>query len=71
MMRVQPREGDPKVNIMLRSGTTTSEDKGKQREEGEWVCKAPEKETGFDLEHTKETFMEEKKSFVEASTSRI
>jgi len=30
----------------------------------------PEKETGFDLEHAKETFMKAKKSIVEASTSR-
>lgn len=28
----------------------------------------PKKEVGFDLEHTKEIFMEAKKSFVEAST---
>ena len=69
MMRAEPREEDPKVNIMLRSGVKTREDKGKQPEEGEWVCKALEKETGFDLECTKETFMEAKKSFAEASTS--
>ena len=46
----------------------TSEDKGKKPEEGEWVRKDPEKEVGFDLEHVKETFMEAKKSFIEAST---
>jgi len=57
------------VNIVLRSGTTTSEDKGKHPEESELVCKALEREVGFDLERAKETFMEEKKSFVEASTS--
>ena len=45
------------------------EDKGKKPAEGEWVRRAPEKEIGFDLEHTKETFMEAKKSFTEASTS--
>lgn len=69
MMRVEPCEEDPKVNIMLQSGTMTSEDKGKQPEGGEWVHKAPEKESGFDLEHAKETFIEVKKSFAEASTS--
>jgi len=69
MMRVDSREEDPKVNIMLQSGTTTSEDKGKQPAEDEWVRKAREKETKFDLECTKETFMEAKKSFAEASTS--
>ena len=34
-----------------------------------WVCKAPTKEPEFDLERAKETFMEAKKSFTEASTS--
>ena len=46
----------------------TGEDKGKKLAEGEWVCKAPKKETGFDLERVKETFMEAKKRFIEAST---
>ena len=47
----------------------TGEDRGKKPEEGEWVYKAPEKETGFDLECAKEMFMEAKKSFFEAYTS--
>ena len=34
-----------------------------------WVHKAPTKELEFDLEHAKETFVEAKKSFTEASTS--
>lgn len=55
--------------MMLRSGATTGEDKGKQLEENTWVHKAPTKEPKFDLERTKETFMEAKKSVVEASTS--
>ena len=54
---------------MLRSGVTTREDKGKQLEEDTWVRKAPTKEPEFDLEHAKETFMEAKKIFAEASTS--
>ena len=29
MMRSEPREEDPNVNMMLRSGATTGEDKGK------------------------------------------
>ena len=69
MMEVEPREEDPNVNIVLWGGITTSDDKGKQPEEGGWICKAPEKEIGFDLEHVKETFMEVKKSFYKASTS--
>jgi len=46
----------------------TGGNKGKKLEEGEWVCKALEKEVGFDLQCTKEMFMEVKKSFVEATT---
>lgn len=69
MMRLEHREEDPNVNIILRSGIMTDDDKGKQLEENGWVRKAPEKEVGFDLERAKETFMEAKKSFIEASTS--
>ena len=69
MMRVEPLEEDPNVNIVLRSGMTTGEARGKKSEEGEWVHKSPKKEVGFDLEHAKETFMEEKKIFIEACTS--
>ena len=45
------------------------DDKGKQPEESAWVRKAPTKEPEFDLERVKETFMEAKKIFMEASTS--
>ena len=69
MMRFEPREGDPNVNMVLKSGVTTGEDKGKEPEEDTWVCKAPTKEPEFDLECAKETFLEDKKSFEEASTS--
>jgi len=69
MIRAEPCEEDPKVKIMLQSGTMTREDKGKQPVEGIWVHKALEKETELDLESAKETFMEAKKIFVEASTS--
>lgn len=69
MMRVDPCEEEPKVNIMLQTGTTMGEDKGKQPAESEWVRKAPEKETSFYLERAKETFIEANKSFAEASTS--
>ena len=53
MMRVEPRKEDANVNIVLCSGMTTDEDKGKQPEESEWVRKAPKKEVFFDLEHAK------------------
>jgi len=68
-MRADPHEEDPNVNIMLRSGIATSDDKGKQPKDSVWVHKAPEKEAEFDLEHEREMFMEEKKSFAKASTS--
>lgn len=68
MMRSEPCKEDLNVNIILRSGMIIGDDKGKQPEESAWVCKAPIKEPEFDLELTKETFMEAKKSFMEAST---
>lgn len=69
MMRVEPCEEDPNVNIVLQSGVMTGDDKGKQPKERGWVHKALEREVRFDLERAKETFMESKKSFVETSTS--
>ena len=68
MMRSEPRKEDPNVNMMLKSGVMTGDDKGKHQEESVWVRKAPIKEPKFDLERAKETFMEAKKSFTEAST---
>lgn len=68
MVRSKPRKEDPNVNMMLRSGATTGEDKGKQPEEDTWVHKVHTKEPKFDLQRAKETFMEAKKSFTEAST---
>jgi len=56
------------VNMVLKSGATMGEDKGKKPEEDTWVRKAPTKKLEFDLECTKETFMKAKKSFAEAST---
>ena len=69
MIRSKPREEDPNVNIMLRSGIATRDDKGKQLEDSTWVFKAWMKEPELDLEHAKETFMEARKSFTDASTS--
>lgn len=70
MMRSELREEDPNVDIVLQSGITTGDDKGKKLEGSTWVHKAPMKEPEFDLECTKETFMEARKNFVDASTSR-
>lgn len=69
MMRYEPHEEDPNVNIVLKSGIITGDDRGKQPEESPWVRKAATREPEFDLEHRKETFMEAKQSFMEASTS--
>lgn len=68
MMMDKPREEDKSINIVLRSGMMTSLVKGKKHEEDKWVCKYLEKEVDFDLTCPKETLMEAKKSFVEAST---
>lgn len=56
------------MNIMLRSWIAFGDNKGKYPEECGWVHEALKKETGFDLEHAKEKFMEVKKIFIEAST---
>jgi len=69
MMRVEPCEEYPNVNIVLRSGIAMSNNKGKHPKNITWVCTALEKEAEFDLEHACEMFMEEKRSFTEASTS--
>jgi len=43
MMRSKPAEEDPNVNVMLRSGITTRDDKDKQPKESARVHKAPTK----------------------------
>lgn len=58
------------MNIVLPSGIKIGYDKGKQPEYSAWVRKALAKEAEFILEQARETFMEAKKSFDEASTSR-
>lgn len=69
MMRSERREEDLNMNMVLRSSTTIGEDKEKQPEDNTQVRKAPTKEPKFDLECARETFMEAKKSFIEASNS--
>jgi len=66
-MRSALHEEDSNVNIVLRSGIATSDDKGNQPEDSTWVRKAPTKEAEFNLERAEE-FMEAKKRFVKAST---
>jgi len=50
MMRHEAYEEDHNVNIVLLSRIMTGDDKGKLLEKSGWVCKAQEKEVGFDLE---------------------
>ena len=57
MMRSELCKEDRNVNMMLRSGMATRDDKGKQSKESAWVRKAPTKEIEIDLESVKETFM--------------
>lgn len=54
MMRSEPCEEDPNVNMVLRSGIVKGEDKGKLTKEDTRVCK--------------ETCLEARESFMEVST---
>ena len=58
------------MHIVLRSGIAIGNDKAKQPQDNTWVLKSLAKEVEFNLECTCETFMEEKKSFIEVSTLR-
>lgn len=69
-MSSEHHEEDWNVNIVIWSEISMGDDKGKQPKDNAWVCKSLAKEAEFDLEHVRETFMEAKKSFDEASTSR-
>lgn len=68
MLKAEQHAEDPNMNMMLRSGATMGDYKGKQPAEDAWVRKAPTKQPEFDLECAKETSMEAKKNFIEAST---
>lgn len=45
MMRSEPHEDGPSVNIVMQSDIATGEYKGKQPEADVWVCKDADKET--------------------------
>lgn len=64
----EPCKEDLTINIVLQSGITMGDDKGKQPKDSIWVCKALTKEDLFYLEHARETFMKAKKSFTKTST---
>lgn len=69
MMRSELCEEYLNMNMVLRSSATTWKDKQKKSKKNTWVCKAPIKQPEFDLERSKEAFMEAKKSLAVASTS--
>jgi len=56
-MRSEPREEDPNMNMMLRSGTTIGEDKGKQTEGDTWVHKAPKKQPKLLVMHKGDSYV--------------
>lgn len=58
MMRVEPHEEEPSINIVMWSGVSTREDKWKQSKNGGGVRKVVEKEVGFDINRAKETLTE-------------
>lgn len=72
MMRLEPREDGPNINIVTRSGIAIKEDKDvrKQLEENPWLWRATKKDIEFYLRKEKETFMEVKKSFVDSGASK-
>lgn len=43
MMRLEPQEDGPSVNIVMRSSIATGEDKGKEPEKDGWVRKVVDK----------------------------
>lgn len=57
MMTVEPREYEPHINIVTKSGATSRDDKGKKKVEETWVRKTTEKAPGFSIQKEKETFM--------------
>ena len=69
-MRAFPCEKDHSINIVMCSGMAIGEDKGKHPETEGQVHKYAKKEVWFDLNRARETFMEAKNNFAEASTSR-
>lgn len=71
MMRSEPHENDPSVNIVTWSGVATSEDKvkGKQLKSDSWFRKASKKNVGFDLHRGKEMFMEARNIFMDLGAS--
>ena len=68
---VEPKEPEPTVNIVTRSGASTSgtsQETEKNTSQG-WVRRAPTKATALDLQKNKETFHEAKASFDELTPS--
>ena len=65
LIAAEQGEPEPRVNIVTRSGVSTSgtsQETGKNTEQ-EWVRRAPNKETPLDLQKNKQTFQEAKAFF--------
>ena len=67
--RAKLHDEEPCVNVFTRSGTTTSEDKGKKLDNEILIRKSHKKKEELNLQCEKDTFVEVKKGFAEASTS--
>lgn len=60
MMTVEPREDQPCIDIVTRSGNVTENDKaeGKKEVEATWIRKTTENSPTFDILKEKKAFME-------------
>ena len=67
LIAAEPKEPEPAVNIVTRSGVSTSgtSQETRQNTSQEWVRRAPTKATALNLQQNKETFHEAKASFEE------
>jgi len=72
-MTVEPREDQPRIGIVTRSGTATGNDKadGRKEVEATWIRKATKKAHVFDILKEKQAFTKARQSFMDdgASTS--
>ena len=59
MMRSEPCEDNPSVNIVMQSGITIDEDmeEGKKSVSDTWVHRSSEKNVGFYLQREKEVYL--------------
>lgn len=68
MMTLEPCEGDPSINMVLRSDTTTGGDARKQPRDDEKGRDDPIRKPDLEIEQVKGMSKEAQKSFIEVST---